>query len=60
MFRVNRRVPLSNQTLQHQVTTALAELQRARVQQHSGREAWFEDQMNAALDVLCERYRGSY
>lgn len=54
-FRISKRVPLSNHMLTHQVSTAWSELKRARKNQDSRKAAWFEDQMNAALDVLLAR-----
>jgi hypothetical protein len=55
--RLGARVPLSDRDLARQCYTALQELKRARALGMDTRELWFEEQMNQALDVLCERRR---
>jgi len=68
-FRINK-VPLSSAVLERQISLAWSETKRARELQAAAAEAWrneeahsqgiraawFEDQMNAALDVLSLRY----
>jgi hypothetical protein len=57
IFRRDARAPLSNRDVARQCYRALQELKRARAQGAPERELYFEDRMNDALDVLCERMR---
>lgn len=55
--RFGTRVPLSDRDVARVVSTMWQELKRARALGMDARELWFEDRMNEALDVLCERRR---
>lgn len=58
--RRDARVPLSNGDIERQVALSYSELKRARAVggDNDLREIWFEDQMNAGLDVLLARGYG--